>query len=257
MAANWQFFSALYFSISSSPAAAPGASTSSGRRHARGECSSRNATQALDPRLHLGRRPVFEQPVGQRVPGSADLQRLVLVGPTFGEQLQRVRQFVIDFERVAVRVGEVEAALVDVVGGAQDLDPAADEVSVGLAQGRIAADLESDVSEPDLPPLRSLRGFGSRMLSDVERVEIVAQGHEHAAVLGVFLGDNEPEQIAVEPLRDLLVGDPQIDVADALQFDHVVLCGLSPSSVTEVMRAALTPQGKSGDEKGTDLLLST
>jgi hypothetical protein len=48
------------------------------------------------------------------------------------------------------------------------------------------------------------------MLTDVERVKVVAQGHEHAAVLRVFLGDYKAEQVAIEPLRDLLVGDPKI-----------------------------------------------
>jgi hypothetical protein len=59
------------------------------------------------------------------------------------------------------------------------------------------------------------------MLADVERVKVIAEGHEHAAVVGVFLGDQKPEHIAVEPFGSLLVGDPQIDVADACQFDDV------------------------------------
>jgi len=51
-------------------------------------------------------------------------------------------------------------------------------------------------------------------------VKVVAQCHEHATMLRVFLGDHKAEQVAVEPLLDLLVGDPQIDVADAFQLDH-------------------------------------
>ena len=51
-------------------------------------------------------------------------------------------------------------------------------------------------------------------------MKTVAQRHEHAAVLGVLLGDAEPEHIAVEALRGLLVGDPEEDVADPSQFDH-------------------------------------
>jgi len=44
-----------------------------------------------------------------------------------------VGQLVIDLERIAVGVGEIEAALIDVVGGPQDLDAAADEVGVRVA----------------------------------------------------------------------------------------------------------------------------
>ena len=72
----------------------------------------------------------------------------------------------------------------------------------------------------DLPALRAPRGFGRRMLTDVDRVKVVAYCHEHATVLRVLLGDHQAEQVAVEPLRDLLIGDPQIDVADAFQLDH-------------------------------------
>jgi hypothetical protein len=43
------------------------------------------------------------------------------------------------------------------VGGPQDLDAVADKVGVGPAQGRIAADLERDVTEANLPALRALR----------------------------------------------------------------------------------------------------
>ena len=66
------------------------------------------------------------------------------------------------------RHGEIEAALIDVVGGAQDLDAAADKLSVGVAQGRVAADLKCDVAEPDLPALRALRRLGRGMLTDIE-----------------------------------------------------------------------------------------
>jgi hypothetical protein len=48
----------------------------------------------------------------------------------------------------------------------------------------------------------------------------IAQCHEHPAVLGVLLGDAEPEDVAVEAFGGLLVGDPQQDVADTSQLDH-------------------------------------
>jgi hypothetical protein len=58
------------------------------------------------------------------------------------------------------------------------------------------------------------------MLPDVERVEILTQGHKNPAMIRVLLGNPEPEHVAVEPLRSLLVSDPEIDVPDARQLDH-------------------------------------
>ena len=77
--------------------------------------------QARDPLPHLGSRPVLEQPLGQRIIRTADRERLVLIGAAVGEQLQRMGQLVIDLERVAVGIGEVKAALIDVIGGPEDL----------------------------------------------------------------------------------------------------------------------------------------
>src|SRR5271166_5654234 len=96
--ASWRFFIALYFSISLSPAAVSGASmrgdapsTENSRRHA-----FLAAAQIGNPCLHLGVRPILDQPRRQRVAGPADGERLVLIGAAFGEQLQRMGQLVID-----------------------------------------------------------------------------------------------------------------------------------------------------------------
>src|SRR6516225_10008167 len=147
------------------------------------------------------------------------------------------------------------------VGGSQDLDAAADEVSVGVAQGCVAADLERDVSEADLPALRALRCLGHRMLTDVESVKVVAQCHEHATVLRVLLGDHKAEQVAVEPLRDLLVGDPQIDVANTFNL-IMALFDLSTKDTAKVMRprprrkrGAVAPEGNDHDPKIAQFIL--
>jgi len=42
-------------------------------------------------------------------------------------------------------------------------------------------------------------------------------------MIRVLLGDRKPQNVAIEPLRGLLVGDPQIDVADTLELDHTIL----------------------------------
>jgi hypothetical protein len=73
------------------------------------------------------------------------------------------------------------------------------------------------------------------MLRDVQRVEILAQGHKDAAMIRVLLGDPEPEHVAVEPLRGFLVGDPQIDVAAAGHLDHL---GSPMSNMLQVRPAA-------------------
>src|SRR5215471_3362723 len=131
-----------------------------------------------------------------------------------------MRHFVIDFEHIAVGIGEIDAALVDMAGGAHDPDAVFDQMRIRLAQRRVAADLESDVGEPDLPALRSRSVVRRWMLADIERVKTLTQGHEDAAMFGVFLGDAEPEHVAVEPLGGLLVGDPQEHMADARQLYH-------------------------------------
>lgn len=69
-------------------------------------------------------------------------------------------------------------------------------------------DLEGDMAEPDLPALRPLSLGRGIMPSDVERVEIFAQRHEDAAMLGVFLGDEKAEHVAVEALGNRFVANP-------------------------------------------------
>jgi hypothetical protein len=46
-------------------------------------------------------------------------------------------------------------------------------MGIGLAQRGVAADLEGDVGEPDLPALRARSVIGRRMLPDVEGMEIL------------------------------------------------------------------------------------
>src|ERR1700720_3904575 len=73
--------------------------------------------QTLDPRLHFRRGPIFEEPLRKWLAGAADRERLVLVAAAIGKQLQRIGHLVIDLEDIAVRIGEIKAALVDVVRG--------------------------------------------------------------------------------------------------------------------------------------------
>ena len=183
-----------------------------------------SAPQLFDFRCRLGCRPILEQPPRQRVISAAQRQLLVLVAAAIWEKLQRTGQLVIDLEAVSVGIGEIQAALVEVVDGPQDLDAVFQKMGVSLAQRGIAADAKGDVHEPHLSALRVRCVAGRGVLRDVKGVVGVAQRHENAPVIGVFLSDPEPEHIAIEALGGLLVGDPQEDTADALE----VGCTIDP-----------------------------
>ena len=71
---------------------------------------------------------------------------------------------------------------------------------IGVAQCFVAANLKGDVTEPDLIALWSLCLAGRWMLADVEGMKILAQSHENAAVIGVFLCNRKTENVAVETL---------------------------------------------------------
>src|SRR3989304_2991005 len=70
---------------------------------------------------------------------------------------QRVGHLVVNLEPVAVRIGEVDAALADVVGGVVDGHAVGDQAAVRLAQVGVAAHLEGDVEEADLVALGARR----------------------------------------------------------------------------------------------------
>ncbi len=53
-------------------------------------------------------------------------------------------------------------------------------------------------------------------------MKAVAQRHEDSAVLGVLLGDEKAQDVAVEALGGFLVAHPQQHMADAGQLDHPV-----------------------------------
>ena len=130
------------------------------------------------------------------------------------------------------------------VESALDLDAVCEKMRVSLAQRRIARDLEGDVHEPELAAMRSLRTLRRRMLRNVERMEAVAQRHEHATVLGVLLRDLKTEHIAIKSLGCLLVRDPEENMANPSQFDHrflpVVCCvGLGEPHLAEPIRHAI------------------
>jgi hypothetical protein len=68
---------------------------------------------------------------------------LVLAAGVVREQLESVGQFVIDFEHIAVRIGEIDAALGNVIGGPEDLDTLLDQVSISLTRRAASQVLET------------------------------------------------------------------------------------------------------------------
>ena len=69
------------------------------------------------------------------------------------------------------------------------------------------------------------------------------------------------EQVSVEPLRDLLIGDPQIDVANTFNL-IMALFDLSTKDTAKVMRprprrkrGAVAPEGDDHDPKIAQFIL--
>jgi hypothetical protein len=125
----------------------------------------------------------FQYPVAWHatVANAMNMMGITIV-PARGERLEGMRQLVVDFQRVTVGIDEVEAALIDVVGGAQDLDAIADKV------GRRHAKPHSCRPGRRCAQARSGRVAGAApfQVLDAGRcrgVEVVAQRHEHAPVL--------------------------------------------------------------------------
>src|SRR5207237_3839164 len=70
----------------------------------------------------------------------------VAVLATAGEDLQRLRQLVVNLERVAVGVVEIHALLADVIDRARDLDAVLAERSVRVLERGLGLDAEGDVT---------------------------------------------------------------------------------------------------------------
>jgi len=121
--------------------------------------------------------PVFEGPCGQRLSGAGERQTFVLVAPAVWKQAQRVSHLVIDFETVAVRIGEINAALADMVEGALDLDALCEQVRVGVAQCGVAVDLKGNVHEPELGD------YGDSLRAAAGRGPTVAARHSNSTVI--------------------------------------------------------------------------
>ena len=77
-----------------------------------------------------------------------------------------------DFPGMTVGISKIKAPLIDVVGGAHDLNAILDQMGIGIAKRCIATDLERDVREPDLPALRARRILWCGMLADVEFLDL-------------------------------------------------------------------------------------
>ena len=88
----------------------------------------RLVAQPLDLGHRGGAGPLLDEPLGQRVVRAAQRQHFVLVAATVREQIQRPRHLVIDLQAVAVGIGEIDAALADMIGGTLDLDAAFEQV---------------------------------------------------------------------------------------------------------------------------------
>ena len=94
-------------------------------------------------------------PLGQ---GVVEGEGQVFVSPALEEQLAGSGVLEVYFQAVAVGVGEVDAALADVVHHPLDGDAVGLQGLVGFPEGLVAADAEGDVNKPGLPAAKGSRG---------------------------------------------------------------------------------------------------
>jgi hypothetical protein len=163
--------------------------------------------------------PTLGEPAWQRLSRAADGQLAVLVAPTLRKPRQRVRHFVIDLQTIAVRVGEIDTALIHMIHRALNPHAVLEQAAIGLTQRPITRHLEGDVGETERPgrtPAR-LRVF---VLCHVQRVKVLTERHEQVAMLGILLGDAEAEDITVEGLGPLEIRHSELDMSELFEPDH-------------------------------------
>src|SRR5262249_20811109 len=88
--------------------------------------------------LRCCRWPLLGEPGRQRFSCAADGQLAVLVAPTLGQACECARHLEIDLQPVAIRVEEVDTALVHVVHRALDAYAVLKQRAIGLSQRLVA-----------------------------------------------------------------------------------------------------------------------
>ena len=106
------------------------------------------------------------------------------------------------------------------IHGAVDGHAVALQRRVRVAQVLETPYLERDVGYTEMRPSWGVGARGIGMREQIDRVEIVAEGHEHAPVLRIPLGDAKAEDVAVEGGRPVEIGHAQEHVADLGQADR-------------------------------------
>src|SRR5262245_55854639 len=113
------------------------------------------------------------------------------------------------------------------------------QCAVGVDKSVIAPHLEGNVGYSNglgRPPGSSR----VLVLSHVDGVEVLSQGHEEIAVVGILLGDAKPEDVTVERLGPLKVRHPQLHMTDLLEPDR----GTHPPSLPRVTLPQPRPEPK-------------
>src|SRR5262245_1174884 len=122
--------------------------------------------------LRCCRGPPLGEPGRQRLSRTTDGQLEVLVAPTFGEARERTRHLEINLQPVAIRVEEVDAALVHVIHRALDAHAVLKQRAIGLSQRLVARHLEGDVGDTERPGWTS-GGFRAFVRRHVQGVEVL------------------------------------------------------------------------------------
>src|SRR5262249_47896814 len=141
--------------------------------------------------------PLLGEPGRRRLSRTTHGQLTVLVAPALGEACERARHLEINLQAVAVRVEEVDAALVHVIHRAVDPYAVFEQRAVRLSQRFVVGHLKGDVGDAERPGWTS-GSFRAFVRRHVQGVEVLPQRHEQVAVLGILLGNPEAEHVTVK-----------------------------------------------------------
>src|SRR5215831_12095021 len=114
-------------------------------------------------------------------------ERLVTIFTPLAEHLQSVGQFVVDFKPITIRIVEINALLAHVIDDPYHLDTVVLQRKIGVLQGLEAINLERKVMYTEAIRRQRLYRLGIIHGREVDRMAILPERHEHAAMHWVLL----------------------------------------------------------------------
>src|SRR6266850_2139703 len=117
---------------------------------------------------------------------------LIPVPATLAKHFGRIGQFVVDLHAMAIRIMEVNALLAHMIYGPYHFDPLIFEREIGVFESLFAIDHEGDVMDTDTVGRDRHCSLGILNGGQIQRMAVLAQAHEHPAMLGVLLDHFKP-----------------------------------------------------------------